>query len=296
MSDKYKVLFVVNPISGGKDKSEIVDHIKERIKEKEGILYLYYTSGKNDKKELTEVIRKFEPDRILIAGGDGTIKLIAEILQEDSVPIGLFPAGSANGMAENLQLPGSIREIADIALGDNFVHVDCIEVNNELCLHISDIGLNAALIRNYEKGNIRGKLGYLIHSIPTLIESDFPFEFCIEVEDKTINRKAVLLAIANAQKYGTGSKINPKGRFNDGKFEILVFKKFDIPQILKTFQENVTYDDDFLEILPASSVAIECQKYVPFQIDGEYRGKVKKVQARISNTKIKMAVPENWTR
>ena len=296
MSDKYKVLFVVNPISGGKDKSEIVNHIKERIKEKEGVLYLYYTSGKNDKEELTEVISKFEPHRILIAGGDGTIKLIAEILQEDSVPIGLFPAGSANGLAENLQLPGSLHEIAEVALGDSYVHVDCIEVNNELCLHISDIGLNAALIKNYERGNIRGKLGYLIQSIPTLIKSDFPFEFSIEVEGKTINRKAVLLAIANAQKYGTGSKINPTGKFNDGKFEILVFKRFDIPQILKTFQENVTYDTSFLEIFPASSVAIECQKYVPFQIDGEYRGEVKKVQARISSTKIKMAVPEYWKR
>ena len=295
MSEKYKVLFAVNPISGGKDKSEIVDHIKEKIEEKKGILYLYYTSGKNDKKELTDIIKKFQPHRILIAGGDGTLKLIAEILQEDSIPVGLLPAGSANGMAENLQLPATMREIADVALGNHFVYVDCIEVNDELCLHISDIGLNAALIKNYEKGNIRGKLGYVIQSIPTLIETDFPFEFSIEVEGKTINRKAVLLAIANAKKYGTGSKINPTGEFNDGKFEILVFKKFDIPQILKTFQEKAAINDDFLEIFQTSDATIECQKHVPFQIDGEYRGEVKTVKARISRTKIKLAVPEYWS-
>lgn len=291
MDKKYKVLFVVNPVSGGIDKSDIVDHVKESIEAKKGELYIYYTNGINDKEELPAVIQNFEPNRILIAGGDGSLKLIAEILKEDTVPIGLIPAGSANGLAENLNLPAGMEEIIDLALGENFVHVDCILVNNELCLHISDIGLNAALIKNYEEGNIRGKLGYLIQSIPTLIRSEFPFRFKISINEKTVEHEAVLVAIANAKKYGTGSKINPGGEFNDGKFELLIFKKFDIPQILKTFQEHAEYDKDFLEIFPASEARIECQKKVPFQIDGEYRGEVDVVEAKISPYKIKISVP-----
>ena len=291
MDTKYRVLFVVNPISGGRDKSNMVKLIKERMKQLGGELYLYYTSGKNDKEELTQIVNDFKPQRILIAGGDGSIKLLAEIMKEDTVPIGLLPAGSANGLAENLNLPTTMEEIADVALGENFVHIDCISVNGELCLHISDIGLNAALIKNYEEGNIRGKLGYMIQSIPTLIESNFPFRFTISSNGTTSERSAVLLAIANAKKYGTGSKINPNGEFDDGKFEILIFKKFDIPEILKTFRETVDYDPEFLEIIPASEAIIECEKLVPFQIDGEYRGEVNTVQASISPFKIKMAIP-----
>ena len=101
-----------------------------------------------------------------------------------------------------------------------------------------------------------------------------------------------MLAIANAKKYGTGSTINPDGKYNDGKFEILIFKKFDIPQILKSFQEKVTLSKDFIEILPASSAIIRCIKKVPFQIDGEYRGEVMKVQAEISPNKIEIAIPK----
>lgn len=295
MTTKYRVLFVVNPISGGKDKADLVDHIKQRLEEKEGELYIFYTKGKNDKEEITKVCDNFKPHRILIAGGDGTLKLLAEILKNDSIPIGLFPAGSANGLAENLQLSTNVKENADIALGDHFIHVDCIDVNGELCLHISDIGLNAALIKNYEEGNIRGKLGYLIQSLPTLIKTDYPFSFTIKNGEETLSRQAVLLAIANAKKYGTGSKINPNGNFRDGKFEVLVFKKLDLPQILKTFREDVEIDEDFLEIFSASEVTIECDKEVPFQIDGEYRGQVRKVSARISPYQIKMAVPEDWT-
>ena len=291
MSIKTRVLLVVNPISGGRDKDPIVEQLTKKISEKEFQQKIYKTSGKSDKEKLTEIVEEFRPDRIIIVGGDGTLKLLAEILKDDSVALGLIPAGSANGLAENLELPSETPAQVDVALGNNFIYLDTIQINHELCLHISDVGLNAALIRNYEEGNVRGKLGYLIQSIPTLVKSNFPFQFTIEKEGKRINRKAVLLGIANARRYGTGSTINPQGKYDDGKFEILVFKEFNIPEILKTFREEVNPDKDFLEIFSASEAKITCEKNVPFQIDGEYRGEVREVHARISESKVKIAVP-----
>jgi diacylglycerol kinase (ATP) len=291
MADFSRVLMVVNPISGGKDKTDLIDEVKTIITEKGLEVKIFLTTGKEDKEALRKEIEKFDPQRILSIGGDGTIKLISEILTDDSIPVGIFPAGSANGLAENLDLPTDIRELTEVALGDNFVHLDTILVNEEFCLHISDIGLNAELIKNYQEGNIRGKLGYLIQSIPTLINSDFPFEFNIEVDGKKISRKAVLIAIANAKKYGTGANINPNGRYDDGKFEILIFKEFNIPQILKTFREQVEIDEDFLEILPAVEARISSNKNIPFQIDGEYRGDIQEVRAIISPVKMRIAVP-----
>lgn len=287
---------VVNPISGGRDKTPIIEHVSEKLKNEPTTLKIFKTSGKRDKEELTEIIKNFDPTRILIAGGDGSIKLVAEILKDKQVPLGIFPAGSANGLAENLDLPTNTAELTKIALGDHFIKLDTIKVNHELCLHISDIGLNAALIKNYEEGNIRGKLGYIIQSIPTLIKSNFPFQFTIEKDGRTINRKAVLLAIANARKYGTGSTINPHGAYDDGKFEILVFKEFNFTQIIRTFFENVELSEDFVEIFSTSKVTIECEKNIPFQIDGEYRGEVRHVEAEINPFQVKIAVPEKKNR
>ena len=292
MSTNKRVLLVVNPISGGKDKTPIVDQIKETLREKNFDFRIFETTGEHDKENLYWVFNEFEPHRVFIIGGDGTIKLMAEILKNDVVPLGIFPAGSANGLAENLDLPTNYTQLIEIALSDHFVELDTISINNELCLHISDVGLNAALIKNYSEGNIRGKLGYIIQSIPTLIKSDFPFHFKIELDGRTLHRNAVLLAIANARRYGTGSTINPHGKYDDGLFEVLVFKEFNIPEILKTFRENVELSKDFLEIFSASEVRIECTKNIPFQIDGEYRGEIKKVQAIISPIKIKIAVPQ----
>ncbi len=292
MSTNNRVLLVVNPISGGKDKTPIIEEVTDTLRDRDYDIHIFKTTGQQDKEELTRVVNDYRPSRVFIVGGDGTIKLMAEILKNDSVPLAIFPAGSANGLAENLNLPTNNAELIEIGLSENFKELDTISVNNELCLHISDVGLNAALIKNYSEGNIRGKLGYIIQSIPTLIKSEFPFHFKIEMEGRTLHRNAVLLAIANARKYGTGSTINPHGKYDDGLFEVLVFKEFNIPEILKTFREKVELSKDFLEIFSASEVSIECTKKIPFQIDGEYRGEVKKVEAYISPVKIKIAVPQ----
>lgn len=292
MSTNHRVLLVVNPISGGKDKAPIIEQIEKSLREKNYDLRIYQTSGSHDKEELYQVVNDYRPTRVFIIGGDGTIKLMAEILKNDEIPLAIFPAGSANGLAENLNLPTDYAELIEIGLGENFKELDTISINNELCLHISDVGLNAALIKNYSEGNIRGKLGYIIQSIPTLIKSEFPFHFKIEIEGRTLHRNAVLLAVANARKYGTGSTINPQGKYDDGLFEVLVFKELDITEILKTFREKVELSKDFLEIFSTSEVHIECTKNIPFQVDGEYRGEVKKVHAHISPVKIKIAVPK----
>jgi len=290
MSTNKKALLVVNPISGGIDKSQIIDHLQDRFEREQNELSIYYTSGKNDKEQLKAIVKELQPDRVLVTGGDGTIKLMAEILKNTSIPIGLFPAGSANGLAENLNLPSGLEDLVEVALGNKFRELDCISVNEEICLHISDVGLNAELVKNYEEGTIRGKLGYFLQSIPALIKSDFPFRFSITIEGQVHHREGFLLAIANAQRYGTGATINPIGKMDDGRFEILVFKKFDIPQILKTFQQDVDLSEDFLEIFPAKEALIECEKELPFQVDGEYLGQVKKIVAYISDMKVRIAV------
>jgi hypothetical protein len=41
-------------------------------------------------------------------------------------------------------------------------------------IHLSDLGVNAEMIKNYENSTIRGKLGYAIQTFTTLIDLDDP--------------------------------------------------------------------------------------------------------------------------
>lgn len=285
------VLLVLNPISGGVDKTQLLKQVKKEVVKLKANLIVFRTNGKNDVLDLTRSIEDSNPCRIISAGGDGTIKLVAEALNSRKIPVGIIAAGSANGLATNLDLPATLEEQILIALGEIHDSIDIISINNEFCLHMSDFGLNAELIRNYEKSNVRGKLGYLLQSIPTLVESDYPFNFIIEANNKIIETEGILVAIANARSYGTGATVNPRGQMNDGKFEILIFKNFDVFEILKTLRNEVELNPDFVEIIQTTQARISCKKPVAFQIDGEFLGEQQVINVAIKPGELILAAP-----
>jgi len=296
MSAKNKILLIVNPISGNLKKTELTDLIKSELKDRGKNLIIYETNGKDDIQRIDDLINKETPERILIAGGDGTIQLVAEVLKEhDHLPIGIIPAGSANGFAVNLNLPSDRIEQLEIALSNDLLRTDTLLINDKICLHIADLGINAELIKNYKKSKLHGKLGYFLQSIPTLLNSEYPFDFELEINKKFYKKEGILLAIANASKFGTGANINPKGKIYDGKFEVLIFKNLNIIEIFKSlYSEEVDFDSEFVEDVSTTSVKITSKTPVALQIDGEFIGEVTEVIAKVSPIKLLIAVPKEF--
>ncbi|HSP11386.1 MAG TPA: YegS/Rv2252/BmrU family lipid kinase [Salegentibacter sp.] len=292
MEENKQLLFIVNPIAGNLNKDQLIAEVKKNTAVKGYGIELYQTCGNDDAAKIKALIKKTSPTRVIVAGGDGTIKMVAEALTEFDLPLGIIPAGSANGLAFNLNLTTlSINRQIEVALGENFNELDILDINGEYCLHMSDFGINAELIKNYESAKIHGKFGYLLQSIPTLIQSKYPFEFKITTEKESYTKKGILLAFANFKKYGTGANINPHGKPDDGIFEIIVFKEFDILEIIKTLRNEDDLDPKFAEIIPASRAKVTCTTPVAFQMDGEYIGELEEIDVKIIRKKLKIAVP-----
>jgi diacylglycerol kinase (ATP) len=291
MKSNIKLLLVINPISGGSDKDNIIKEIDDIVQNQDAVLEVYQTTGENDEEHIKNIIKTKSIERILVAGGDGTIQLVAKAVLGLNIPLGIIPAGSANGLASNFKLPDNLEEQVNIIFGNHFIDMDVISVNNHLCLHIADIGINAHLIKNYENSSLRGKLGYALQTIPTLIESDLPYHFSINLNGETIQKEGIMIAIANAKQFGTGAVINPEGMMDDGIFEVLIFKKMNVIDILKTLSETSERDPEFVESFATKQVTVHCNKKVHLQVDGEYLGEVNTIEAQIEPSKIRIMLP-----
>lgn len=291
MKPNIKLLLVINPISGGSDKEDIIIDIQNIVQNLHTTLEVYQTTGDEDEKHIKDIVENKAIERILVAGGDGTIQLVAKTVLGLDIPLGIIPAGSANGLASNFNIPDNLEEQVKITLGNHFIDMDVISVNNHLCLHIADIGINAHLIKNYENSSLRGKLGYALQTIPTLMESDLPYRFSIEINGETIQKEGIMIALANAKQFGTGAVINPDGKMDDGIFEVLVFKKMNVIDILKTLSETFERDPEFVESFATKKVTIHSDKKVHLQVDGEYLGEVKIIEASLASSRIKIMLP-----
>jgi diacylglycerol kinase (ATP) len=287
---KKSIIMVVNPISGDVDKAQIVE-TASFFAEKENLkLILYETSGDNDLVKVRKLYNEYHPERILVAGGDGTIKMVAEAIEKHDVILGILPAGSANGLSVDLNLPTALEDNLKIAFYGNYVEMDMIAINGKKSLHLSDIGLNADLVKNYENSETRGMWGYAIQAYTTLKDMGDPFEATITANNQTIKCVARMIVIANSQKYGTGVIINPEGSMIDGKFELVILKNLDLIVFGKIITGNMPIENDDVEIISTDRATIHTNIPVNFQIDGEYCGAESFLEISILHKQLKIAV------
>jgi diacylglycerol kinase (ATP) len=289
--DQLKILFVINPVSGGKKKNDWESSIRQFFKDKPHSMEFYLMKGKDDKISIQHHIERLQPDRVVAVGGDGTIKMLASLLKETPIALGILPAGSANGMARELQVPLQPEQALDVIVNGECRKLDLIKINEEeICLHLSDVGLNALLVKYFEQSNKRGMWGYAKAVFKVLWNKPLMY-LKIKTDNEEIRRKAFMVVIANAQTYGTGAIINPDGKLNDGEFEVVVVRKLHLVELFKMLISHKPFDRARIEVFKTKNVEMQLKRKAYFQVDGEYLGKEICVKARILPRIVTMVLP-----
>ncbi|WP_269240407.1 diacylglycerol/lipid kinase family protein [Flavobacterium limnophilum] len=288
---KKNVVLIVNPVSGAIDKTEFIDAATLFATKENLNVVLYTTSGKEDISKIRTLYAQHKPERVIIVGGDGTIKIVAEALETQDVILGILPAGSANGLSVDLNLPTTLEENLEVAFLSHYVEIDMISINGIKSIHLSDIGINADLVKNYEESDLRGFWGYALQAYTTLKDAEEPFLASITANNETVKHTARMIVIANSQRYGTGVTINPNGRMDDGKFELIVLKSLDLFLLGKIITGNMPIDSDDIVIISTEKAFIKTNRPVNLQVDGEYCGAQNELEIHILHKQMKIAVP-----
>lgn len=292
MHNSDRILFVVNPIAGGGEKKDWEKLIREFFKGSFSVIEFFIQSGENDKPAIEQHIGRFNPGKVVAIGGDGSIKMVAGIIKESTMVLGIIPGGSANGLAKELGIPADLDEALKIILEGEQKGLDAIKINEEeLSFHLSDVGLNALLVKYFEASDTRGLWGYG-RSLFKMLWNKKKMRVTIKTDKETVKRKAYMVALANAEKYGTGAVINPEGNAFDGVFEIVVVRQIHVTEIFKAVTAHTSFDPKKIEIFQTKNVELTFQQKAPFQIDGEYMGKTARIRARILPKIVQVMLPK----
>lgn len=287
-----ELLFIINPSSGTKSKTNWKETVNDFFKNRPETFKIYELNGEENgnaevKKQLTEI----KPKKVIAVGGDGTVKTVAEQLLHTEMILGILPAGSANGMAKELNIPENVEKAFDIILNGSTEKIDVLKVNdNDISIHLSDMGLNASLIHYFEKGNQRGMLGYAKVALKVLLKKRL-MRLDIKLNGETILRAAYMVVLANAKKYGTGAEINPEGKLTDGKFEVVVVRKLTVLHLFRMLISHKPFNRECIEIFQTDKAVVTSNKKNHFQVDGEYCGKTNTITTEILAASLNVLVP-----
>jgi len=299
-------LFVLNPIAGDKDKSSYYDFIQNVVETQHLTYEIFTTTGKEDEFNLKKLFKKIKPEVIVAIGGDGTLLLVSKIAKNSSAKIGLMPFGSANGMAKELNIPKipdrtlslipseRYAECWKIIKKGNVLEVDLLRINKKhYSLHLSDLGLNAKIVKRFEEEKIRGYFGYARLFIKEF-KAKKRIAYQVIANGRRYHGKGYMIVLANATKYGTGAVINPVGKLNDGAFEICIVKKIKIVTLLRSFlsifKKNLRKREDLVKVISCKKAKIELKKAETLQVDGEVIGDFKTIDIKILPKALKIVV------
>ncbi len=290
-NSNFKILFVINPLAGQNSNTDWKQNIGKYFTGKNFLIDYFLLPEKPDTANLKQYILTEMPDKVIAVGGDGTVTMLANIVAGTSIALGILPGGSANGMARELGIPDAALDALQIVENGIIKDCDSIKINDKtISLHLSDIGLNAQLIKYFDEGKLRGKMGYARVILKTLWHKE-KLQVTMQSKGLEVKRNAFMVVIANASMYGTGAVINPNAQLNDGVFEVIIVRRLSIHSLLKMLIKPGPFNPKKIEIFPSTSVKINTLKKVHFQIDGEYMGKIKNITAQIIPGNIKLILP-----
>jgi diacylglycerol kinase family enzyme len=110
--------------------------------------------------------KRGEIDAVVVGGGDGSIRTVASVLAGTSVPLGVLPLGTLNHFAKDLGIPLPVEEAAAAIAAGHLRVVDLAEVNGEIFINNSSIGIYPYMVIDRERRRANHRLAKWIAMVP----------------------------------------------------------------------------------------------------------------------------------
>jgi len=214
-------------------------------------------------------------EKIVAAGGDGTINEVVNGLAGSRATLGLLPIGTMNVFATELGLPvNNLESCWDIVQGQHTRTVDLPKANQKFFVQLAGVGLDAQVVKETStqlKRNF-GPLSYLISAAQ--IAARQPPRLFIQSEDALIDEGSFVL-VGNGRLYGGPFPFFKHAALDDGLFDVIVFKRLGYLEIIKYLQD-VVFSSEIrvpeVEYFQTRQLRVESDQTVPVELDGELVG------------------------
>lgn len=270
-SSKSNILFIINPISGGKKKTDLPTLIDQYLdKEKFAPIYAF-TEYVGHAAELTEEADKKNYDIIVAVGGDGTINEVASKLVHSDKVLAIVPFGSGNGLARFLNIPLKAKKAIELINTGTTQTIDTAELNGKKFFNMAGMGFDAHLSSVFAGNKKRGLKSYVelgFKEITTYKAQPYH----IEIDGRAYDKDAFAISIANSSQYGNNVYISPQSSLTDGYLDVCIIHPISLVKLpVLAFQMITakTHQSSLVKIIRGKHINIIRRAPDAVHLDGE---------------------------
>ncbi|MET3565512.1 diacylglycerol kinase family enzyme [Leifsonia sp. 563] len=196
----------------------------------------FETSAADDGRAAVLDAAASEPELIVVAGGDGTLRAAAEALAGTGIPIGLIPSGTGNLFARELGLPlNNLRAAVTVAFTgrDRLVDLGLATLERpdgesveRAFLVMAGIGLDAQMAAKTNQ-ELKKRIGWLAYSDPIArsILGNRQFDLTFRLDDEPeVSTRAHTVIVGNSGSLTAGLLLIPAATIDDGMLDAVILR------------------------------------------------------------------------
>ena len=264
-----------NPVSGHAAFKNKLDWIVEAF-QRRGILVVFYRTRREGNEAFIPFVREVNPDGLLVAGGDGTVHEIVNLMMKGSLdlPLGIIGSGTSNDFATYLGVNTDLEAYLDTIASGRTRRVDLGLMDGTYFINVASGGAMACIAHevNARIKNSLGKMAYYLKGIGELPKFRY-FPLKIEADGAHYELETFLFVIINSPVVGSMKNVANGVAVDDGKLDLLSIGKCSIPKLRSITADliagkPVSEREDVLHV-QAKHFRIESGIPVESDIDGE---------------------------
>jgi diacylglycerol kinase (ATP) len=274
-------LIIVNPVSGGGRALRAEPLVASYFAAQGRSVQFVHSRSSEDIREQASRAAGEGYRYVVTLGGDGAFHHLVEgILGSDAIA-GFFPAGNGNDIARDLGIPGDAVSAAEVFLKSRPRAVDLIRVrfsdgDTAHFMGAGGMGLDAeaAHLANTRFKSWPGVTRYLAGTVWTFFR-ETAFELSAEMDGTRWAGRALFAAVANATSYGSGVRIAPDAKMDDGFLDVVLVGEVKWKRLVEAIPIVLTTGDlRFEEVkrFRTRRVVLRADRAVMVHGDGELLG------------------------
>lgn len=211
-------------------------------------------------------------DRLVVAGGDGSIAPAAQAAARHGVPLAVLPAGTANDFARAHGLPDDLDEACRIAVeGEQSEAIEIAEIDDRAFLNVASIGLSTVSAEKaHGLKSLLGPLAYAIGALQAGLTAGSVTCKVICNGGVWFEGEAWQLTVACSGAFGGGSQIEADPA--DGKLDVVVIEansRLRLPLHAYGLRTGGVEGQTGVRSLRCSELRVETPGPLDYNVDGE---------------------------
>ena len=297
---RHRLAVVLNPISTG-DAAAFRRKVADAAQRHGWDPPMWFETTSDDAgRSMTHAALSAGADTVLVAGGDGTVRVVCGELARTGVPVGIVPTGTGNLLARNLDLPLNIDAALEVVFtgDDRAVDIARIEgdgLREETFVVMAGLGLDAAIMES-ARTDLKNKMGWSAYVVAALKQIRYPsLRTEISIDDGPFEKyRARTVVIGNVGYLQAGIPLLPDAVIDDGLLDVVVIaprRSLGWLSLVARVMLRRPKTDDRLARMTGRSVVVRAANPTPRQLDGDSVGPGHELRAEVQAGVLLVRVP-----